>query len=199
MSDTMLVQTKNGIRWIHTRLLAVTADLPEEQFLWRPGPMAPPIGWHLWHIARWADRFQTMFPPADGVERRQLWEVEGLAQQWDLDPSTLGPLQSGEGMDHEAAARLPRQIGRDNIVDYARRTFDLVDRDLELVTEADVDWVRPNIAAWKVDEDGRVVAAPAAETPLATDLYYHYRHAARHLGMIEGLRGVQGLHGTASI
>ena len=30
MSDTMLVQTKNGIRWIHTRLLAVTEDLPEE-------------------------------------------------------------------------------------------------------------------------------------------------------------------------
>ena len=67
------------------------------------------------------------------------------------------------------------------------------------MTEADLDWVRPNIAAWKLDEDGRVVAAPAAETPLVTDLYYHYGHAARHLGMIEGLRGAQGIHGTASV
>ena len=43
-------------------LLPVTDDLTDEQLSKRPSQTAPPIGWHLWHIARWADRFQASFP-----------------------------------------------------------------------------------------------------------------------------------------
>ena len=44
--------TRIRIHWHHGALLKVTSDLKQEQFNWRPGPKAPPIGWHLWQIAR---------------------------------------------------------------------------------------------------------------------------------------------------
>ena len=56
MSNTMLKYSCNTIHWLHEALLRVTEELTPEQFCWLPGPEAPPIGWHLWHIARWADR-----------------------------------------------------------------------------------------------------------------------------------------------
>ena len=46
----------------HQRLLEIVDDLSEPQLIWRPGPHAPSIGFHLWHMARWADRLQATLP-----------------------------------------------------------------------------------------------------------------------------------------
>ncbi len=40
--------------------------------------------------------------------------------------------------------------------------------------------------------------APGVETTVAGDLGFHLSHANRHLGMIEALRGVLGIKGTAT-
>jgi hypothetical protein len=198
MTNSMLEYTRTRIHWHHAALLKVTSDLTPEQFSWRPGPQAPPIGWHLWHIARWADRVQLAFPTHGEPERRQIWEEEGLAERWGLDSSTLGILQAGEGMGHEAAAGIPEQIGQENILHYAERCFARFHEAMDRLTPEDIEWVRPNTQPYRVTEGRQLVSAPAAETPLASDLAYQLTHAARHLGMIEALRGVQKMHGTAS-
>jgi hypothetical protein len=51
-------------------LLASIADVDDESFRRRPGANAPSIGFHLWHIARWADLFQALLPSfAPGLAR----------------------------------------------------------------------------------------------------------------------------------
>ena len=40
---------------MHELLFKVTDNLTEEQMAWFPSQTAPCIGWHLWHISRWAD------------------------------------------------------------------------------------------------------------------------------------------------
>lgn len=197
MSEIMLESTCKIVRWQHDTLLKVTGDLNAAQFYWRPGPQAPPIGWHLWHVARWTDRVRTAFPRAGGEPYRQIWDIEALALRYELDPAQLGLLQCGEGMDHEAAAQLPREIGQENILAYARRTFAAMDEAMGRLTTADAEWMRPNCRPY-ITENKRVISAPAKVTPLFGELTFLCSHGARHLGMIEALRGAQGMHGTAS-
>jgi hypothetical protein len=200
MSDSMIDRTFWLIDWSHQKLVQVTEDLTEEQFCWRPGPQAPPIGWHLWHMARWADRVQAAFPASNGDDlRSEIWEEEKLALRWELDTSELGPCQAGEGMAHEAAAELPKWIGQSAILDYARRAFARFDGLQAWVTQHDLDEIRPSPYAYAVTEDGRVVADPSAATMLGSDLAWHMNHVCRHLGMIEGLRGAMELNGTATV
>ena len=72
-------------------------NLTEAQFTRVPGETAPPIGWHLWHIARWGDRFQATL--ADRDAPAEIWVTDGLPEACGLDPAELGVLQLGMGMD----------------------------------------------------------------------------------------------------
>ena len=198
MSNTMLTYTCNTIHWFHEAILQVTDDLTFEQFTWLPGPEAPPIGWHLWHIARWADRVQTAMPERNGVHRQQIWEANELTRRYELDPTTLGVVGCGEGMAFEAAARLPQAIGQENILSYARQAFAGLDVAVDELTPEEIEWVRPNCRPYAVTADKQIVAALPQEEVLFGELAFHIRHAGRHLGMIEGLRGAQGFFGTAS-
>ncbi len=67
------------IHQVHGWLLKSVDSMSEEQFTHAPGTVAPPIGWHLWHTARWADRLQASLPKKTGAashragpERRHL-------------------------------------------------------------------------------------------------------------------------------
>ena len=67
-------------RLAHQRLLALVADLTDDQLRWRPGPHAPGIGFHLFHLARWAERDrppQTVIATgrADNRERQDGWST----------------------------------------------------------------------------------------------------------------------------
>jgi hypothetical protein len=79
----------------HALLLKATAPLDKRDFSRRFGATAPPIGWHLWHVARWADRVQASLPRASDADDHQpnpndgLWEQEGLAAEWDLDINSI--------------------------------------------------------------------------------------------------------------
>ncbi|MCA1597471.1 MAG: DinB family protein [Chloroflexi bacterium] len=166
----------------------MTEDLQEDGLRWQAGPRAPSIRFHLWHIARWADKVQAGLPTLTPALRRlgsaeELWAIEGLAARWGLDASLLGEGETGMGLDDAVVAALPLPT-REELLGYARRAFGAVDeRAAQLGT-------------------GELVAP-------CTDLYgnanvvgdvllSHLTHVSRHLGMIEALRGVQGMHGTAT-
>ena len=197
-TDVLIERTIARIRMTHRWLITATEDLTEAQFTWLPGPQAPPIGWHLWHMGRWADIIQSTLPDKDGRLEPQFWQKDELHLRWELDPSLLGPLQTGEGMAHEHAAAIPHQLGKQIITEYAQTCFAALDSKLDLLSPADVYATRRSVQAYRITEDRCVVAAPAPEVPLAADLTFHFSHASRHLGMMEALRGVLGFHGTIS-
>ena len=50
--QSLISEVISRVHMSHTLLLEITEKLTEAQFCWEPGPEAPPIGWHLWHMAR---------------------------------------------------------------------------------------------------------------------------------------------------
>jgi hypothetical protein len=120
--DVLLPVMVQRITRIHGWILQAVEPLSEDELCHRPARTAPPIGWHLWHIARWTDRVQASLPRRDDPPgyapnpNQGIWEREQLAARWDLDPSTLGTLEEGSAMDFELAAQLPRRIGREALL-----------------------------------------------------------------------------------
>lgn len=172
-----------------TLFLAVTTDLTDEQLSWRAGLHAPAIRFHLWHIARWADLVQANLPAMspDLLTRlgpgTEIWEHERLAVAWGLAATDLGFRATGMSLADEAAAALPLPP-RAPLLDYATRAFAAVDR-----------------AVAAVDDDLFVIAGRDLldrEATIGTAILNHLLHVGRHLGMVEALRGVQGLRGTAT-
>lgn len=186
------------IQMSHNMLVELTELLSEAHFSWVPGPHAPPIGWHLWHMARWTDRMQAAWPTPEGASAREIWVKEHLDIQWELDTTTLGVLQTGMGMTPAAAWRLVHEVGRTRHLAYARRCFVAWSAVSGQVRETDPETVRTSVRAFRTDEQKQVIEAPARQVTVADDLLFHLHHAGRHVGMVEGLLGAQGLKGTAS-
>lgn len=190
MSTLMARELAERLAKTHARLLEIVADLSEDQVGWRSDLHAPPIGFHLWHMARWADRVQATLPAMSAAlgERfdagGEVWEIKALARQWGWQTEQLGYGQTGMELSDELAAEL-QLPPRDVLVDYARQAFAAADRafaalDDQLLHERGVDIY------------GR-------ENSVVYILLVHLSHASRHLGMIEALRGVRGLRGTATV
>jgi DinB family protein len=189
MSEPVSLMILERVQKTHRRLLEIAEDLSEAQLRWSPGTRAPSIAFHIWHMARWADRLQATLPRmtalAPGSEPvRELWEAEALAQRWGWSAGTPGYGQTGMEMSDEAAADLtlpPREM----LFDYARRAFDAADRAVGAIQDQQL--------------EQRGVDIYEHENSVGYVLLVHVSHASRHLGMIECLRGVQGLHGTATV
>jgi uncharacterized damage-inducible protein DinB len=188
--DRSIVDTLvERVAFIHSSFLEAVADLDEETFQAQPGVKAPSIAFHLWHTARWADAFQerlgSFAPALDRLAvREQAWNTRGLAEAWGLDRA-LGIEATGSGLDDDASAELALPA-KEEVVSYAREAFEAAEevlrdvRDDELLLpSADFD-----------DEGGWVVL---------DHFGWHITHGARHLGMVEALKGVQGIRGTATV
>jgi hypothetical protein len=192
------------IKSVHDLLQKTVSDLSDEQFFHQPSQAAPPIGWHLWHMGRWADRIQAGLPRDGDVEGYQpdlnngIWEQEQLAARWELDPESLGKLEGGTYMDPADATHLAQQIGREQIVAYAERTFTLLDDALANVTTEQMHADRISVMHDPIHDPTRA-HAPAKHTTLIADLGFHITHGYRHLGMMEALRGLSGEAGTVSV
>ena len=87
------------------------------------------------------------------------------------------------GLSDEDAERIALP-GRDELRAYAVSAFGAAEAALDGMDDADLARV--------------VVGMQGHEEPLSTTVSGQLQHAARHLGMIEALRGVLGEHGTAT-
>jgi hypothetical protein len=179
------------------RLLAAVAPLDESQMRARSGN-ATSIAFNLWHVARWADWLQcTLTSSTEGLRTRigardEIWASEGLAARWGLAEATLGNSQTGMGMDESASAALTLPP-KAELVAYAERAFAAVDAVLKALNDEVLD-------APAVIPRERVPWMSAAE-PLTVMYWFlvYLDHGARHLGMVETLRGIAGLRGTATV
>jgi hypothetical protein len=157
----------------------VVTDLSEEALRWQPNSTTPSIRFHLFHVARWGDDLQQEITSAD----RQLWHAEGIAEGWGFDPDTLGVGESGELLDDETAMTLSLP-DRDVLVAYCDRVFATADRALAAIGDEDM---------------GRAVTDSDGEaTTVGASIAGQLSHTARHLGMIECLRGIQRMRRTAT-
>lgn len=206
MSDVMANVVVARIQMAHRWILQAAERLTEEELCQHFGPTAPPIGWHLWHIARWTDRVQASLPRDESITsvhpdpNRGIWEQEQLASAWKLDSGSLGTLEEGSGMDFEAAAALPRRIGRDALMTYATRVFAIADEALGQVKPERFAETRKSVMEYEYDSmSGKIWRAEGKVTTLASDLAFHLSHTNRHLGMMEALGGLLTRKGTVTV
>lgn len=181
MTDSLMAELARQYRRAHENLLDLVDGLTEAQVSWTPRATTPCIGFHVWHLARWADYLQEIIHGRGS----QLWEREQLAAQWDLETAGLGYAQTGMSLDEQTAValRMPRKAV---LLDYARRAFALAEQAVETIPDAGFYTVYETLHGenWR---DGQI--GPIFATWLT--------HDCRHLGMIECLVGVQGASGSA--
>ena len=181
MPESIMAEIARKYRDTQEDLLALVDGLTDEQIIWTPNETTPSIGFHVWHLARWADYLQEMIHG----QGSQLWEKEGIAARWDMATASLGYAQTGMSMDDKTAMTLC--IPRKNLLlDYARRAFALALQAVERISDAEFYRVYEGLHGqnW---HDGHI--GPIISTWLT--------HDNRHLGMIECLIGIQGMPGTA--
>lgn len=181
------------IHQVHNWLIKSVEELSEEEFCQPPSAAAPPIGWHLWHTARWADRLQASLQQ-DGDPNDDIWNREQLVSKWGLDGKQFGKLETGTRMGDAYAEEMTRTAGMAALTDYARSVFAALDEALNGLTTEQMHAERISIM-WDPDPS---VHSPTKETTTVADLGFHFSHANRHLGSIEALRGLSGEAGTVS-
>ena len=162
-------------------------NLTDHQFTHAPGETAPPMGWHLWHIARWGDRFQASI--ANPEAPAEIWTSEGWAEACGFEDIELGVLQLGMSMDAAKAQALPAAIGRQRFGAYLERVLDALHA---AISESDPEALlapRMSIREYAT-VNGTIQYAPAEQSTLFADILFHLTHSGRHLGSIEALRGL---------
>lgn len=185
---------KNRIQWTHDSVMGMTTELSQKGFARQPGPFAPAIGWHVWHLARFADRLQAQLNQSE-----EIWSMERLADRWVLDGENLGIMNNGLNMPLEKSSAVVELAGKEEILQYAADTFAAVAFGLEHLQPENLDKLGPSTFAYEW-EAGKVIPAPDRMAPMGEDLVRYLGHASRHLGMIEALLGVVfEVEGTASI
>jgi hypothetical protein len=175
-----------AVRWTHDATLAAVDGLEEPELTASRGPTAPPVSFHLWHVARWADRMAAHLRrelDGTGDPVPEVWVSQGWAQRFGFAHRDLGFGDTGMALADDAWEDLPVPE-RDVLLGYARAAF---------------------------GEANQVIKAAGAETDRpCTDLYgspgtiadvlvAHLSHTSRHLGMIEALIGLTGRPGSASV
>jgi len=194
MSDPIVNSILENITWTQSRIIREASSLTEAEFCQQPSPTAPPIGWHVWHIARLADMFQASLPC-----REHYWEQAGLVAKFGLEPSRLGLLQMGATQSPQEAVDVIGTLGQERLIEYARSVFDMTDAALKELELEDLYTRRESIL--RIDWNARpFTEGKGADVLLVDDLKFHMTHSQRHLGMIEALIGTMfNREGTATI
>ena len=173
------------IKRAHEWALDVTKDL-DDTSIGKRHATSPSIGFHLWHIARWTDRngtlLQNSLRTSPGAE--ELWHALGLAKRWRMRPKELGDGETGMEMSDEASKKFAPPP-RDELTDYVESVFEAMDAALGRLSDE-------QLGVRLTDSYGR-------ETSVGEMLLNHLSHIDRHVGMIESLRGVEGLRGSATV
>jgi len=190
MASSAMNVVNGGITRLHEQVVKLANRLSDEQLSWRLNLHTPSIAFHVWHMARWADRLQARIPDMspEMTERlgkvTEVWEAEKLTGSWQITVSGLGYGDTGMEMSDEMAADFvlpPKAV----LTGYLQRAFAAVERCLDAIdTEQFLyEWTNLYGTSGLVGES----------------LVSHLGHISRHLGMIEAMIGVQGMEGTATI
>jgi hypothetical protein len=170
-------------RLSHERLLTVSEGMTAEQFSWSAGPSLHSVAWQLWHCARWDDVLAAHINCDLGRQpQEQVWARESVAESWSLTPGSMGRRDAGTELSNEEAEKI-KFPAQSEVIDYARRAFAFTEDAIAAIPEDLLLEVAKN------DPDG--------DTNLDNVIIY-LEHLSRHLGMIESIRGLQGLEGSAT-
>jgi hypothetical protein len=206
MSNIIMDGMRMRIQWTHNAIISLGESLSETQISQQPGPTSPPIGWHLWHTSRWADRLQASFQidssesTYQGPLAPEYWEKENMAQDLGLSKENLGLLQTGATMTVDNAVAVSR-IEKGKLMNYARRAFDAAGEAISKIDDGMLTQSRNSILAeLKNIPNENPVYVGDRQTTLCDDLVFHVSHLGRHLGMMEALQGsLFSVSGSASI
>jgi hypothetical protein len=170
-------------RLTHERLLTVSEGMDSGQFSWSAGPSLHSVAWQLWHCARWDDVLAAHINRDLGREpQAQVWDRESVAERWSLTRGSMGRRDAGTDLSDEDAERIKFPAPGD-VIDYARRAFTFVEDAIAAI---------PDDLLLEVAKDD-----PDGDTNLDNVIIY-LEHLSRHLGMIESIRGLQGLAGSST-
>jgi hypothetical protein len=172
MSKSIMENISSQYHTTHERVLKAIVESSEDQFAWRPNSRTPSIGFHLWHLARWADYLQELINGAGS----QIWDKEGLAARWGFDPSLLGYAETGMGMDVEKSAMLSLP-SKEVLLDYACRVFTITEQSVSTITDDRYF----EECQYRTDPDKRI---------LGSTIVGWLGHNNRHLGMIQSMRAM---------
>ena len=206
MGNIMIDGLRMRIQWTHNGIISISEALSEAQLSQKPGPTSPPIGWHLWHASRWADRLQASFKIESlegaykGPLETEYWETENMAQEWELNKGSLGLLETGATMTVEAAVTVAC-IGKSKLITHANRVFEAAEEAMSKVDDGRLNQSRYSILPELQNmPNEQPVYVGDRQTTICDDFLFHLSHMGRHLGMMEALRGTLfGESGSVSI
>src|SRR5512139_3299804 len=130
MPEPVMAEISRQYRLVHENLLDLVDGLIDEQIQWIPGETTPCVGFHVWHLARWADYLHEIIHGRGS----QLWEKEEMAARWNMETTSLGYAQTGMSMEDRTAMAL-RTPRKDLLLDYARRAFFLAEQAVETIDD----------------------------------------------------------------
>lgn len=191
---------KTRTYFVHDLLIKAGTVVNSDQFIHVFSEDSPPIGWHLWHMARFADRLQSKLSYViDGAMGTEIWYQDSVSTKWNVLADNLGVFESGMGQAHVQAQTTIIQAGQTAVVDYARVAFKVCDANIKKLTETDFDKTYHGVLDYDLDaKTGKVWAVESKESTVAQDLIFHATHGSRHMGMMEALRGLLGTAGTVT-
>jgi hypothetical protein len=181
MTNSIMAELARRYRVNHEALLELVDGLTDAQIAWTPNDTTPSVGFHVWHLARWADYLQELIKGRGS----QLWETDGLAARWNMETQSLGYAQTGMEMDEQTAVAL-RLPEKSVLLDYARRSFAAAHQAIETISDD---------AFFRVYEC--LHGENWHEGQIGPILITWITHDNRHVGMIECLVGLQGHSGSA--
>ena len=192
---------KQRVFWAHEMLIRSGETVGIDQFVHVFAAEAPPIGWHLWHMARFSDRLQSkLSTETPGSFENELWYQQELSKAWEVDPAILGVYETGMGQQNSEAQTMIQQVGQKAILEYARIVFAACNSKIQNVSKVKLDKVYRGILDYRYDTTtGSVWVEPSKESTIAQDLMFHANHSSRHLGMMEALCGLLGRTGTITV
>ena len=201
MANNTYQYIKNRVYLTHSWLLRAGETVSQEQFSHAFSKDAPPLGWHLWHMARFVDRLQTkLIGVSSGELSMEVWYREGIASSWNLESNKLGVFETGMGQFPEDAHATIVKVGQSAIIDYAKVVFDRCNTTIGQLSDSDMDKMYFGMNDYSYDgHTGRVWASEPRESVIVEDLIFHLTHGGRHAGMMEALRGLLGTAGTLSV
>jgi hypothetical protein len=180
MTNSIMADIAKKYRDTHESLLKLVAGLTDEQMGWTPNATTPSIGFHVWHIARWADYLQEQI----NGRGSQLWEREGVAANWGLETSGLGFAEAGTTLDGKVVMPL-RFPGRYALLDYTRQALAAAQQAVGSIDDSQY---------YRHYDD---IHRSEWSRSIGPTIVIFMKHDSRHLGMIECLIGAQGLPGSA--